>query len=69
MRKVKIKGKFVKCLAKLSQSIALILGRFSKQNTHLGFDVLTAVVMKTTIFWDITPCSPLGVGRLFGGTY
>jgi hypothetical protein len=25
----------------------------------VGFEVLTAVVMKSTIFWDITPCSPL----------
>jgi hypothetical protein len=28
-----------------------------------------AVVMKTTIFWDITPCSPLKVSRRFGKTY
>jgi hypothetical protein len=27
--------------------------------TYVGFEVLTAVVMKSTIFWDITPCSPL----------
>jgi hypothetical protein len=25
----------------------------------IGSEVLTAVVMKSTIFWDITPCSPL----------
>jgi hypothetical protein len=25
----------------------------------VGFEVLIAVVMKSTIFWDITPCSPL----------
>jgi hypothetical protein len=35
----------------------------------VGFDVLTAVVMKSTIFWDITPCSLLSVNRRFGGTY
>jgi hypothetical protein len=28
---------------------------------YVGFEVLTAVVMKSTIFWDITPCSPLKV--------
>jgi hypothetical protein len=28
---------------------------------YVGFEVLTAVVMKSTIFWDITPCSPLSV--------
>jgi hypothetical protein len=25
--------------------------------------------MKSTIFWDITPCSPLKVKRRFGGIY
>jgi hypothetical protein len=25
--------------------------------------------VKSTIFWDITPCSPLKVNRRFGGTY
>jgi hypothetical protein len=35
----------------------------------VGFYVLIAVVMKSTIFWDITPCSPLKVNRRFGGTY
>jgi hypothetical protein len=34
-----------------------------------GFEVLTPVVMRGTIFWDITPCSPLKVNRRFGGTH
>jgi hypothetical protein len=34
----------------------------------VGFEVLTAVVMKSTIFWDITPYNPLSVNRRFGGT-
>jgi hypothetical protein len=25
---------------------------------NVGFEVLTAVVMKSSVFWDITPCSP-----------
>jgi hypothetical protein len=25
--------------------------------------------MMSSIFWDITPCSPLKVNRRFGGTY
>jgi hypothetical protein len=33
------------------------------------FEVLTAAVMKTSVFWDITPCSPLKVDRPFGGVY
>jgi hypothetical protein len=37
-------------------------------NTEAGFEVLTLVVMKSTIFWDITQCSPLKVSRRFGGT-
>jgi hypothetical protein len=34
----------------------------------VGLEILTAVVMKVTIFWDIGPCSPY-MKRLFGGTY
>jgi hypothetical protein len=34
----------------------------------LGFEVLTAVVMKRHIFWDITPCSLLKVNLCFGGS-
>jgi hypothetical protein len=32
-----------------------------------GSEVLTAVVMKSTIFWDIMLCSPLRVNQRFGG--
>jgi hypothetical protein len=44
---------------------------FNKQTkiNYVGFEILTAVVMKSTIFWDVTPCSPLSVNRRFGGTY
>jgi hypothetical protein len=38
-----------------------------------NFTVQTASIndlwMKSAIFWDITPCSPLEVNRRFGGTY
>jgi hypothetical protein len=33
----------------------------------VGFEVLTAPVMKTPIFCDIIPCSPVKVDRRFGG--
>jgi hypothetical protein len=33
------------------------------------FEVLIAMVMKCTIFWDITQCIPLKVNRRLGGTY
>jgi hypothetical protein len=32
-----------------------------------GFEALTAVVMKSPIFWDIMLCSPLKVNRRFSG--
>jgi hypothetical protein len=32
---------------------------------HVRFEILTAVVMKSTIFWNITPCSPLKVKPTF----
>jgi hypothetical protein len=34
----------------------------------LGFEVLTTVIVKSSIFWNITPCSPLKVNRRFGET-
>jgi hypothetical protein len=33
---------------------------------HVGFEVFTAVVMKSIIFWDMTPCSPLSFNGLLG---
>jgi hypothetical protein len=35
----------------------------------VGFEVYTAVVMKSIIFWDMTPSSLLSFNRRFGGTY
>jgi hypothetical protein len=35
---------------------------------HARFEVLRPVVMKSSIFWDITPCIPLKVDWRFGGT-
>jgi hypothetical protein len=32
------------------------------EKLYVEFEVLTPVVMKSTLFWDITPCSPLKVG-------
>jgi hypothetical protein len=33
---------------------------------YVGSEVLTAMFTKRSIFWDITPCSPLKVNRLHG---
>jgi hypothetical protein len=39
-------------------------------NIHVGFEVITALIMKssTRIFWDITSCSPLKFNRRFAET-
>jgi hypothetical protein len=34
----------------------------------VGFEVITLVVMKRSVFWDITACSLLKVNCRFGGT-
>jgi hypothetical protein len=34
----------------------------------VGFEVLTAMNMKSTVFWDVTPCSS-ETDRRFGGAY
>jgi hypothetical protein len=35
---------------------------------YIGCEVLAPVVMKSTVFWDITPCCPLKFNGRFGGT-
>jgi hypothetical protein len=40
-----------------------------KVRDEVGFEVHTAVVVKSTIFWDITLHSPLSINQRFGGTY
>jgi hypothetical protein len=42
---------------------------FTKIITKAGTKIRTTVVIKQSIFWDITPCSPLKVNRRFGGVY
>jgi hypothetical protein len=39
------------------------------QDTYVELEILTAVAIKSSIFWDIAPCSPLKINRRFGGTY
>jgi hypothetical protein len=38
-------------------------------NCMIGFEALTALVMKSSIFWNKTLCSSLKLSRRFGGTY
>jgi hypothetical protein len=35
----------------------------------VGSEVLTAVAIKRSVYWDITPCSPVRASRRFGGTH
>jgi hypothetical protein len=38
-----------------------LLFSIKTERSYVGFEVLTAVVMKSAIFWDITPCSQLSL--------
>jgi hypothetical protein len=40
-----------------------------RKSDFAGFQLLTALIMKSTIIWDMIPCSSLEVNRRFGGTY
>jgi hypothetical protein len=40
----------------------------NREYSYVRFEILKAVVMKSSIFWDITPCSPLKTNRRFRGT-
>jgi hypothetical protein len=42
-----------------------------KTNSYMfvGFEVLTAMVMKSAVFSDVKSCRPVEVHRCFGGTY
>jgi hypothetical protein len=43
--------------------------RNSERNMFNWHNVDHESHIKSTIFWDITPCSPLKVSKRFGGTY
>jgi hypothetical protein len=54
-----------------SQSPCFKLGRAKTSWAFcvwVGFQVLTAAVMKVSVFWYITPSSPSKINRTFGGT-
>jgi hypothetical protein len=51
-----------------------LISRAARRKMHnikprVGFQVLTAVDMKSLIFWDIMLCSSMKVNRHFRGTY
>jgi hypothetical protein len=59
----------VKCHRHISLYCILICPKIVNFGGLQGSGVLTAVVMKNSIFWDITPCSPLEVNRSLGVTH
>jgi hypothetical protein len=36
---------------------------------HVGFEMLTAVTMKNSFFWDVSPCDPVEAQERSGETY
>jgi hypothetical protein len=49
----------------LATSVGIPRGKSCNENTgqiyyfhNVGFEVFTAVVMKNSVFWDVTTCSP-----------
>lgn len=36
---------------------------------EIKYEVLTLISLKTVVFWDMKQCSPVEVGRCFGGIY
>jgi hypothetical protein len=45
-----------------------VLAQRQTLELNVGFEVLTAVVIKTAIFWDITPWNPY-MNQRFVGKY
>jgi hypothetical protein len=65
----------MKILRKISILADIRTGHFPNTATNVAayaemfaFEVSTAVVIKSSIFWDMMLCSPLKVNRRFGGT-
>jgi hypothetical protein len=46
---------------------------FAERRMNTGyksrFQALAALTMKTTVVWDMTPCSLVDINRCIGGTY
>jgi hypothetical protein len=61
----KLKNMLVSSAAKVYCSVISTAGFI---HLLVGFEVLTAVIMSSYIFWNTSPCSPLKINRRFGGT-
>jgi hypothetical protein len=65
----KVKKKAILYVTHHHQNPSTICNEFSRRILNLslpvGFDVLTAVVLKSPSFWHMTPCCPLKIYQLF----
>jgi hypothetical protein len=70
-------GEFLRCMFSRDEGEQLQPCNTDPQHSHKnsqwryeeGFEVLITVVMKSSVVWNITLCSPLKVSRCFGGTW
>jgi hypothetical protein len=46
-----------------------LLFQLVNRTYFLGFEIITEVTMKCTVFWDMTLCSLVDIYRRFGGPY
>jgi hypothetical protein len=46
----------------------LLFGSHNQKQICVVLDLPT-MIMKNTVFWDVTPCSPVEVHQRFGGIY
>jgi hypothetical protein len=53
------------CLENVKKKLTAIAHSIKQHNNYVRFEVLTAVVKRNFIFWDMTPCSPLKVDPTF----
>jgi hypothetical protein len=42
------------------------VGNVYDANQNVAFDVLKAVIMKTSMFWELVPCSQIKANRYVG---
>lgn len=49
-------------------TVACLRNCYTTYNNFVRFEVLRAVIMECTIFWDIVPCCPLKVNQRFRET-
>lgn len=49
------------------QSVADFQCSLNNMSGELGFEVLTVLVVKSSILWDVMPCTPVKVNQCFGG--